>query len=591
MNFVIRGFSFIYIYYRIYVFFFFTCLASIIAIWRFKGFKNADIKKIVCVLMLFFLLDGVLSYMVYRTPLLYESITISENELYEEKDQSLILGVSSSYVFYENPGLWHEDGNGNVVVQVPAGRDRCVHIGKGEESMKYFLEDSSPCKILTECMMKTGILMVGGFLLSIFVLRVINFSFENFKAFFLNNSFGLFTFFVLITQFIFNKADKIDSWVSCWYATDYSMGVSSRFFIGSLLSLFYNDYLNERFAYYFCCMTIILLIICVSFLTNKAIRYAEVCTIDGVKFLVICFLCCPGSIAAMWTENGMGRLEMYTLLLSLGGVIAFNYIVNAGIRYILIMIIGVISISIYQGYLFLYFPIMFTVIICDIFKNSRVNFTHCIYGALSCIVVCVSFLWFQFFSYVIYEDVSSMVASLSQKTNLNVNAEAVYYECFATVTDAYKAINTKFFLENGEFPREKLFLTICILMPIVVIILSLYGKCFSDLKNKHKKIISTPYIYCALANLAVLPQFILNIDWGRWLTALTINVFFEILYLSYMGFPEIITALRSLSHYVKEHKETAVFCIIYLSFLDKFGASGFLPQVNVLWDGIFQRIF
>ena len=42
-------------------------------------------------------------------------------------------------------------------------------------------------------------------------------------------------------------------------------------------------------------------------------------------------------------------------------------------------------------------------------------------------------------------------------------------------------------------------------------------------------------------------------------------------------------ALGVLGNYVEQHKETAVFCILYLASLGKFGARNFLPQVDMLW--------
>ena len=184
-----------------------------------------------------------------------------------------------------------------------------------------------------------------------------------------------------------------------------------------------------------------------------------------------------------------------------------------------------------------------------------------------------------------------MVAALSGKTDLYVESDAVYYECFATVIDAYKDMNTSFFLANGEFKKEKLFLTIFLLAPIFVLVLAVYWKCLLCVRNKNEKIMKTPYLYCAFVNLAVMPQFVLNVDWGRWLTALVINAFFGILYLSYLEFTEMKKALGVLGNYVEQHKETAVFCILYLASLGKFGARNFLPQVDMLWKMFCRQLY
>ncbi len=587
MRLIMRGISFVYIYYRLYVLFLPTLLASAFGIRLFSGFKKFGIRKSVFIIMTLFSLDGILCYGVYRLPLLHEDIVISESEM----DLSTITGISSSHVFYTESEFREDHVNGNVTIQMPVGKYRSVYFLNGTETWEYELEDSPINKILTECIVKIMLLFAVGFIMAFLVIRVMSFSFAGIRLFFSENIFGILVFFFLMMQFVFGRADQLDSWSSCWYAADYSMGMGSRFFAGSLLSLFYDDFLSQELAYNFCAAALVMLIVCVAYLINYAVKRTEAPATGAVKFLVICFLCCPGSVAALWTEGQMGRLEMYTLLLSLVGVIIFHKTAHRGVRYFSVTIIAVVSMAIYQGYLFLYFPILAVVIICDIFRDRKINIKSCICGFLSCMAVGISFLWFQFCSYVKYADATSMVAALSGKTDLYVESDAVYYECFATVIDAYKDMNTSFFLANGEFPREKLFLTIFLLAPIFVLVLAVYWKCLLCVRNKNEKIMKTPYLYCAFVNLAVMPQFVLNVDWGRWLTALVINAFFGILYLSYLEFTEMKKALGVLGNYVEQHKETAVFCILYLASLGKFGARNFLPQVDMLWKMFCRQLY
>lgn len=571
--------------------FFSAFLTSVLVIRKFLKQKTPGVKKTVFVLAILFLLDGILCYIVYRIPLFYENIPVAEDNLCEKTDLSNISRISSSHIFYTNPEVWVEDEIDHVIIRMPVGKYRSVYVEKDSETVEYFLEDSPFENIMMESILKVMFLMFGGFVLPHFLIKIFTFKFNRIKQFLKTNIYGFFSFFILMAQFAFNRANQIENWGACWYAANYSMGIGSRFFIGSILSLFYGDFLDQNLAYKFCAIAIILLIVCVSFLINYTIKHAEISIIDSVKYLFICFLCCPGSIAAMWNKGVMGRLEMYTLLLSLIGVIVFNCVKHTIIKYFLITLIAIISMAVYQGYLFLYFPILFVVIICDIFNETKTNNNYWIYGVLSCLFTGISFLYFQFFSYVKYEDATSMSKTLSQKTDLYIETTAIHYECFASVADAYKKINTKFLLTNGEFPREKLFLTFCILAPSFIIVLAIYAKCFSLLKYKQIKIIKMPYLYCILINLAVLPQFILNVDWGRWLTALIINIFFGIYYLTYLEFPEMIKALQALNAYIIKHKETATFCIIYLTLLDKFGARNFLSQVDMLWNDICNLLY
>lgn len=69
--------------------------------------------------------------------------------------------------------------------------------------------------------------------------------------------------------------EELHGWNSAWYAMDYSLGFDSRLFIGSVLRLFYPDFLPAKAAYRFVFLSLILLLFLLSWVLGYALRQLE----------------------------------------------------------------------------------------------------------------------------------------------------------------------------------------------------------------------------------------------------------------------------------------------------------------------------
>ncbi len=432
---------------------------------------------------------------------------------------------------------------------------------------------------------ETLIAVVSGPFISFAICRLCHINFHRIKEFYQKNSWGILLFTVLFLEFIFNKSENLKPWGSCWYGVNYSMGIGSRFFIGTFLNIITGGKVSTGIAYFFCEATLVALIVCVAYLANAVIKKAEMQGENGaIIFLVLCFVSSPGSIAGLWTEGNMGRLETYTLLIALLSVVLFWMIKKDGGRYIGITVLSIIAVAVYQGYVFLYFPIVFTVMLCDIFKETNGKRNKIIYGISACFCVAVAFLFFQFMSFVNFSTAGEMAEALRNSSDLNVSEAAIQYEFFSSIAETYNVLNKPFLIGNGEYPREKTLLLIMLMVPLVLIISGIYAVCIKEVTKNKETVFKCPYIYCLASNLAVLPQFILNVDWGRWMLAVTINLFFQIFYLYYMDFKEMRMAIKRLNLFVARNKALAVMCLLYLTIFDKFEDRIYFGQIEKLWE-------
>lgn len=398
--------------------------------------------------------------------------------------------------------------------------------------------------------------------------------------------YGSAIFVLWMIQLIIQLPEKIIEWVECWYAADYSMGIGSRFFIGTVLSLFYDDYLDAKVVYRFCMITVVLVIALCSFMLGKLLNDTKYKV--AVAFLVACFWACPASLASYWMEDNIGRLEFYTLFVALLSVLIFLNCKKRWMKYSLLCVSVIISNAIYQGYVFLYFPLIFIILICEIYK-SEYKKSEVIGAGVVFFCACASFLFFQLGSSINYETQEAFEMAIREKSNLRISSEAIKYEMFMSIPEVFEKVNVPFAL-GDRFPREMSAITVLIFAPIAVIGIAIYMKCFEQHKMKKQHCLKNPYLWAVVCQLAILPQFLLNVDWGRWFIAVVIVFFFGVFYMLYVDMEEMHVAIAALDRFVKKNYFLAVGVVLYLSLFAKLTDQGMRTQIVFIIKNITRLI-
>lgn len=409
------------------------------------------------------------------------------------------------------------------------------------------------------------------------------------RNFIRENQYGLIIGAVTFVWLIINLPLEIAEFCSVWYAVDYSMGLGARFFIGTLLNLFYDDFLDRQIAYRFCVCVLTFIIIIVSGMLNQVIKKAKEEYRPALLFLVLCFMASPGYIRAFWQPLNMGRLETYTFFLALVSVVLFESIGNIYLKYGCITVLSCISMATYQGDLFLYYPMTIMIIVYDGLTNNDKVIARRILGIINILCTGIAFVVFQFFSYTIFSTPQDMIQVLSKKTNLDTSTSAIRYEMFEPVTVAYNELMKEHLLK--WLPRERTLLTMCLMVPIVLVILSLYMKCIENQIAERKQFLSKPYMYYILLEFAVLPQFLLNVDWGRWMLAFNIVMFFGVFYLVYKQDQGMLYAVEKLSSFIRRNSFMVIIIVIYLATLGNYQEWKWISPVDSIMNRIQQNDF
>ena len=390
--------------------------------------------------------------------------------------------------------------------------------------------------------------------------------------------YGAVIFCLWMIQLIIQLPEEITKWVECWYAVDYSMGLGSRFLIGSILSLFYDGFMDRRIAYVFCVVSLVFLIALCSFMLGKLLNKTKYKA--AVALLVAYLWASPASLASYWNVKNFGRLEVYTLLISLVCVSIFLKLRKKWMKYGVLCLGAIICNAIYQGYVFLYFPILFIVIVCEAYKNEFKK--RDLLGGFAVLVsACISFLFFQFGTSIVFETQAEFEAAIAAKSNVHISSGAIMCEMFMGISEVFELLIVPF-ITGDDFPREIFAITMILLTPIVVTGIALYMKCFENFKIKEKNVFKNPYFWCAVCQLAILPQFLLNIDWGRWVISIVSVFFFGVLYMVYIEMEEMNHAIALLEEFLKKYYFVAMTIVLYFTLFTKFTEHGLRNQLYII---------
>lgn len=402
-------------------------------------------------------------------------------------------------------------------------------------------------------------------------------------------------FFTLLCQL----PDELHGWNSAWYAMDYSLGFDSRLFIGSLLHIFYPDFLPAKAAYTFVFLSLVLLLLMLSYILGFALRQTEMTlaghpfaktTLEkysqagkGLLLLISLYLLCPGSPSYLWTSENIGRFDAYLLLVTLAAIICCFHISSSWLQLILITLASLIALSIHQAFMFLFFPLLLTLYFIAA-GGTKMSKLHMVSTCAAIAVIGMVFLYFQFFSHIRIPSCEELISLLSSRTDLPVNEVALNYEYFSTVAQSSSDLVLNLLKERIRYGLVTLFL----LSPLAILYLYVWFHILKAASKKERWF----YILLLFSHLSFIPAFLLTIDWGRWFGAfLTIQVLQVVILAAKKDVP-VLSSLHALGGAFRKHPYVFIAAGIWVGSLHKFQAT-LLPDAPVFFTSLYKifRLF
>lgn len=387
-------------------------------------------------------------------------------------------------------------------------------------------------------------------------------------------------------QFLTGRALDLADWSAAWCAMDYSMGTGSRLLIGSIYRLFYGEYLPETVAYKYVGIGIMLTITVLSIAFGRMVRLslkASLVCKNAIYGTVVLYMAAPFSIAYVWNEQNLGRLDVYMLLVVMIAMIVALGIKNVYLKMVLFTILGVIGLAIHQGFAFLYYPMIIVLMCYDVFYDNRIHIGNLLAALISGLINIAVAVYFQFFSSVNFDSVEEMVAFLKQRTDVNISEYAIQLEYFGSMDFQLKNV-TSIFYKGDEAPLVNLVIILVMLAPVLLLFFQVWKDVFSHLKAHGVKLFCTPYFYAALAHLCFLPMFIIHVDWGRHLAPLLAMQIFIFFFFLAKKEPAMVYAYEQMQKRIDKYPWYFILTVVWVATLDSFGARVFQNQGNMLYN-------
>jgi len=82
----------------------------------------------------------------------------------------------------------------------------------------------------------------------------------------------LLIFFVMVFSLIITAPEQVYGFVTAWYVADYSIGISSRLLIGSILRLIFGDYISAAIVFRFIIVSYLVIFALLSYLMGQCVK-------------------------------------------------------------------------------------------------------------------------------------------------------------------------------------------------------------------------------------------------------------------------------------------------------------------------------
>ena len=565
-------FEFSYNYYQMY-YYFLVIILTMMLIWKKSKIKSVT-QQAVIYSIAFVLAFGTAS-VVKEQSIFKDTMEISAD--YADGAQCTLKGISygvfkSKYNFVLEQGMnlikipigmerslkVTSFGECHIVIKTGSDEDSYVLESTGEEVDHEITVYSNTRKLYLICEMFIKAVLIAA--LTLLISIVVKSTVELLLCINIKKvKYELIIFGVLFAQLVLFIPSELDQWVTAWYALSYKDGVGSRLLIGSLVNIFCPDHVSADFAYHFVFVSLVLLCCLVSVLFGQVIRKSE--NLKSVLYYTAFYLACPGSIVYLW-YNKVGRLEIYSLILCLLCVLLFEKIKNCYIKYTVTAVAFCLVLLIHQGTLFLYCPILLTLILYDLAKEFHIRkmILSFIYG----IGVMSVFLYLQMYSGLHYATCDEAFKIISARTDMPLDYNAVRLEYYASLGENFE-YGQRYFFEYYDV-CTKVFVACMISLPLIIFIAGIWKSSFG---KSEIKLIKNPQFWVLLTNMAFIPIYVLMCDWGRWTGALIGVLFFQIGYLLYKKETGMRKTFERLEVFIESNPFLCISVLVYLSSLEK----------------------
>ena len=357
----------------------------------------------------------------------------------------------------------------------------------------------------------------------------------------------------------------VRSYNTTMLALSYEYGFTSRSLLGTLYHLLDAvlplDLIDYRAVVATAYVATILFVLFVEYFLYRCLRCCEGEMVKYGEYLALILSLCLVSTFSF--PYNFLRVDIFMILVSLLGVLC---LVKERAQW-LVVPLSALGVMFHQGYVFMYFNLILVLLFyraLSWWKEDRRKARR--YGllfALSFLVGSVLFLWFEFFSRSNGAAFFDTIKSEAEKLSYDgiYHSTLLYHEVLgidlASTEEEFSRVNAVQILMCG---------IVC--LPMLVFAVRFFAGLIKKAKGASEK---WKYLAVALGAATILPDFLLKIDYGRWMAAVVVYYVGIVLALLAMKDPIMETQVRESGERLIQRPGIALWImvvILLLPFLD-----------------------
>ena len=315
---------------------------------------------------------------------------------------------------------------------------------------------------------------------------------------------------------------RVRSYNTTMLAFDYKNGFTSRALLGTLYHLldrlFPVNMINYRAAFVFAVIITLLFLVLILLFAKKVLSLCNPQLKDAVMVTFLLFIS-----AAMATFSGgynFLRVDIFMLAVSMVGALC---VISKKLEWLVIPL-SAVGVMFHQGHVFMYFNIILVLLMIRLIdvENVREKARYGVYFVGSFLLGSVLFLYFELFSRnsgeAVYERIVEDAQALSYKGiyHTTLLAHEVLGIDLGDTERGLRLVN------RIQFP-----LYIIVMIPFIVFFVVVFAGMFSEARKLgHGRF---KYLCVLVGSLTMLPDFVLKVDYGRWVMSVVAYYFVMLL--------------------------------------------------------------
>ena len=315
---------------------------------------------------------------------------------------------------------------------------------------------------------------------------------------------------------------RVRSYNTTMLALDYKNGFTSRALLGTIYHVLDRilpvNMIDYKAAFVFALVITLLFLVLMLIFAYACLSRSDRQLSDAIQVILLLFI----GVSMSTFSGGYNFLRVDIFMLAVSMIAALCLISQRAAW--LVIPLSAIGVMFHQGYVFMYFNIILVLLIyrCLSADNDREKIQYGVYFFASFIIGSVLFLYFELFSrnsgQEVYETIVAEAEALSYRGiyHTTLLAHEVLGVDLGDTERGLRLVN------RIQFP-----IYVIVMLPFIVLFIWIFVGIFREAK---KEGINRFRYLCVLAGpLTMLPDFLLKVDYGRWVMSVVAYYFVVLL--------------------------------------------------------------